>query len=115
MVDINVLTKGFIDLDHEKKREKLISVLDIIKNSDEVFIKLYQKVKNKYLTDSMMIVMYHDIMSFSNSVSEYKKNKDKESLEKAKQSLMNMKQLEKIDREKDLEDIKDIEDIIEKM
>lgn len=105
--------KSFQSLTTQEKQEKLVVVLNELKDSNQVFSSLLAKVSNTIPNDATLIVMYYDIMMFWQAIEEYNKTKDITSLSKAEEYMQALLKREQQDRLTDEKDIEKMEDLLQ--
>ena len=107
------MIQWFTSLSIEEKQKKLLTILEALQSSNEVFSSLLAKVSNSLPNDATLIVIYHDVMMFGQAIEEYNTKQDATSLSKAEQYMQELLRREQQDRLHDEEDINRMEDLLQ--
>jgi len=89
----------FLELSHEDKVKKLLAVLAVLKDNDEVFPKIIDLLNiKKDVSDKFLDGVYQDIVELEVYTSEYNKQKALDKLEYIQIKLANMRVREEQER-----------------
>lgn len=112
-MDIQAMIITFTKLSTQDKQEKLISMLDALKDSDVVFSSLLEKVSTSEPQDATLTVMYYDVMMFGQAIEAYQETKNITMLNKSEQYMNKLLAREQQERLENDKDIKTLESLLE--
>lgn len=108
-MDIKQLNDEFQKLNLWDQRKKLISMTEQIKDSNPLFLELYQLLTTKEILDwNFLIWIYEDILNLSFALKNYNKQEQQKWFASIQEKIQEMRELENIEHTKDLEEAEDL-------
>lgn len=98
-MDISSSVQEFSKLTFEKQKEKLIAMLEQIKDSDPMFLDLFALLqKGENLDSDFLIGIYQDIMEFGQAIQTYNKTQQQTALSSIQNKIQEMHEREAKER-----------------
>ena len=96
------MIEEFKKLSFDEKKTKLLTILEQLKNSDEVFWAVINTINtNKNVNDEFLVWIYEDIISLWDKAAENKKQQSLGQAAKLKARLQTLQNQEKMEREQE--------------
>ncbi len=108
-MNLTEAVQEFSKLDFQKQKEKLIVMIEQIKNSDPMFLDLFTLLQNGENIDSEFLVeIYQNIMEFWQAIQTYNTAKQQSVLLSIQKKLQEMHEIEKKEREIEQQEIEEL-------
>lgn len=102
MIDIQQMQENFKKLDYDKKREKVLVMLEKIKHKHEKFQFFHEKINlNPNIPENILVLVYTGILEVSNELEKWNKETENQNLKKAINFIEKIQEQEQLENEEE--------------